>query len=87
MTYADIFSRVRRKLNDVNPLYYRRDDNALRMYAGTVMRHMAEIAPQTFAEVRANWARHMQAYAEWVDEIRRGEQERYERRKRKRSEV
>ena len=52
MTYADIFSRVRRKLNDVNPLYYRWDDNALRMYAGTVMRHMAEIAPQTFAEVR-----------------------------------
>ena len=32
-------------------------------------------------EVRADWARHMQAYSEWVDEIKRGEQERYERRK------
>ena len=32
-------------------------------------------------EVRANWSRHMQAYSEWVAEIKRGEQERYECRK------
>ena len=36
--------------------------------------------------IRANWSRHMKAYAEWVDEVSRREEERYERRKRERRE-
>ena len=52
MTYAEIFSRVRRKLNDVNPQYFRWPDAALRMYAGTVLRRMAEVAPHSCSAVR-----------------------------------
>lgn len=51
MKYSDIFFRVRRKLNDFRaPLRW--SDEALRMYAGTILRRMAEVAPFTCAAVR-----------------------------------
>ena len=51
MTYADIFLRVRRHLNDLGSLA-RWPNDVLLTYAGTVLRRMAEVAPQTSAEVR-----------------------------------
>ena len=51
MTYADIFSRVRRLLNDTGEVP-RWSDEALRGYAGTVLRRMAEVAPHSCAVVR-----------------------------------
>ena len=51
MTYADVFSRVRRHLNDLEQIP-RWSDAALRGYAGTVLRRMAEVAPHSCSVIR-----------------------------------
>lgn len=50
MTYGELYQRVRRQLND-NTVSPRWPDSALRMYAGTVLRRMAEVAPASMASV------------------------------------
>ena len=67
MIYADVFTRVRRSLNDT-ALPYRWDNDALRQYAGTVLRRMAEVAPYSCAVVQEITlsAGSMQALPNWT---------------------